>query len=276
MVDETLCGCLEDIWGEGDSLPFAQIMVAGVQHFKPALRRHIPGAWQLLKSWGKSENPCRAAPMDPQVVQTLAWKWILEGRARQGVAMLVGHHCLLLTAEICPLRVMDICVDARRREGVLRLVDTKSGHRSAMDEGVVITDPLLVDLVRWVTFEISPCETLVGLTSGSLRKALEVALRELGLEGFQYKPYSLRRGGATTLFKATRNMSYVVVRGRWASQRTARIYVLEAVASLTKLMLTARQQAHFQQSVAELFQFTNYAGYGQNRLRGGPDPSKAL
>ena len=44
-------------------------------------------------------------------------------------------------------------------------------------------------------------------------------------------PYSLRRGGATTLFRETANLELVMVQGRWQSQRTARIYVNDGMAA---------------------------------------------
>ena len=47
----------------------------------------------------------------------------------------------------------------------------------------------------------------------------------LGLQHVGYKPYSLRRGGATTAFQETGNLGLVALTGRWQNQATARIYI---------------------------------------------------
>ena len=60
----------------------------------------------------------------------------------------------------------------------------------------------------------------------------------LELSSFGMKPYSLRRGGATFDFKAHGNLDRTVVRGRWGSQRTARIYIQGGSEALTKLQLS--------------------------------------
>ena len=55
-------------------------------------------------------------------------------------------------------------------------------------------------------------------------------MKWLGVEEFGFQPYSLRRGGATAYFRATRNMEATLDRGRWASARVARIYVNDGLA----------------------------------------------
>ena len=47
-----------------------------------------------------------------------------------------------------------------------------------------------------------------------------------------YKPYSIRRGGATSHFIACGSLDRVVVRGRWAQAKTARIYINSGMMTL--------------------------------------------
>ena len=61
----------------------------------------------------------------------------------------------------------------------------------------------------------------------------------LQLQGFNFKPYSLRRGGATHLFYESGSMETVRVRGRWQNYRTAKQYVDECRAATTEMALTA-------------------------------------
>ena len=54
-----------------------------------------------------------------------------------------------------------------------------------------------------------------------------------------FKPYSVRRGGATAYFRATRNMEAALDRGRWSSARVARIYLNDGLAREVELQLSA-------------------------------------
>ena len=47
-------------------------------------------------------------------------------------------------------------------------------------------------------------------------------------------PYSLRRGGAASQFRATNNLAWVTVQGRWASQATARIYINDGMTAVAE------------------------------------------
>ena len=170
--------------------------------------------------------------------------------------MLLAHHCLLRTSELCKLTFENVLVD--RNSGVLRLLETKSGQRLGCDEGVVITDSKILGLLRWIQSKAGNNERVMGLEVGAFRRLFSIALDEMGLTNVGFKPYSLRRGGATSLFRSTRNLPYVVVRGRWASARTARIYILEAVASLTQQKLSDNQHDLFTRSVDELSAFAEY------------------
>ena len=46
-VDDALSTYVEILWQEGEPKSWASCTLAGVQHFAPRLRRHIPAAWRL-------------------------------------------------------------------------------------------------------------------------------------------------------------------------------------------------------------------------------------
>ena len=50
-------------------------------------------------------------------------------------------------------------------------------------------------------------------------------MHALGLSGANLRYYSLRRGGATKIFNETGSFDACAEAGRWASIRTARIYI---------------------------------------------------
>ena len=61
----------------------------------------------------------------------------------------------------------------------------------------------------------------------------------LGLKNHGFLPYSLRRGGATAFFRATRSMEATLDRGRWASARVARIYVNDGLAREVEIEISS-------------------------------------
>ena len=66
----------------------------------------------------------------------------------------------------------------------------------------------------------------------------EQGLAWLGVARFGFKPYSLRRGGATAHFRRHRSLELTLDRGRWSSARVGRIYVNDGIAKETDLNIT--------------------------------------
>jgi hypothetical protein len=84
------------------------------------------------------------------------------------------------------------------------------------------------------------------MSSSAFRKAFADAIRSLNWQDWGFMPYSLRRGGATELWRASGQLSQVTVRGRWSHPQTARIYVNDGLATLAQMHLadaTALQQS---------------------------------
>jgi hypothetical protein len=245
-VDERVCECLEEMWHDGESQTTAGNLVAGLQYFAPRLRRTLNGSWQLLRSWSKAEMPTRATPLDALTVQALAAHWLSVKEPRLAVMALVGFHCFLRTAEMANLRAMDVLVSHDRRSAVVSLKCTKSGQRSGMiDEAVTIEDPLIASMLKTLVDMLHPVDTVLGCDTSAFRGKFGRAIQHLGLEHGGFKPYSLRRGGATDAFVRTRSMDYVVVRGRWSSPKTARVYIMEGVSALTKIKLKSERRELF-------------------------------
>ncbi len=83
--------------------------------------------------------------------------------------------------------------------------------------------------------KIMPCSAPV------FRRMFNQVTSALGLDGMNYKPYSARRGGATSHFKTYGSLDLTVERGRWLSSRTARLYIDDGLAVLAGQELTTMQ-----------------------------------
>ena len=63
------------------------------------------------------------------------------------------------------------------------------------------------------------------------------------VEALEFRPYSIRRGGATFDYMSFGDLNRSIARGRWASSRVARQYIVEGWQQLVNLQLTPAIQA---------------------------------
>ena len=77
-------------------------------------------------------------------------------------------------------------------------------------------------------------------------------ISSLGLSEYQYRPYSLRRGGATFYFQRHGQLDRLLIQGRWQSSKTARLYINSGLATLaeTELRLTPHARVFHKHRVA--------------------------
>ena len=64
------------------------------------------------------------------------------------------------------------------------------------------------------------------------------ATEALKLNDLHLRPYSLRRGGATFWFNQHGSFDKLLVQGRWAAARTARVYLNDGLAQLADMSLS--------------------------------------
>ena len=83
----------------------------------------------------------------------------------------------------------------------------------------------------------SKCATtfLVPVSECVFRKAFEEAASALQVSAWGFRPYSLRRGGATMHWRKNPNMDVIRHMGRWSSERTARLYIQDGLARLAEM-----------------------------------------
>ena len=125
---------------------------------------------------------------------------------------------------------------------IVNFSGTKRGQRLGIDEGQVVRDPITAKVLRLLCQGLSPGDALLGCSERELRAAWAMAARVLRLQHLSLRPYSLRRGGATHLFRRTGNLHAVAQAGRWSSLQTTRRYISDATAALTSLELTDWQR----------------------------------
>ena len=144
--------------------------------------------------------------------------------------------------------VLSDIVLARDDTGVVRLAHTKSGQRHAAFEASAFNDPICGRLYRALLKSLPTStsqENYVFLPKAHVFYAIfKKGLRWLGVEEFGFQPYSIRRGGATAFFRATRSMEAALDRGRWSSPRVARIYLNDGLAREVEIRFSPKVRDH--------------------------------
>eukprot|EP00438_Fugacium_kawagutii_P016151 Skav228276 [mRNA] locus=scaffold6733:108207:110481:- [translate_table: standard] len=237
-LDPLVCDFIEHLWSSGAGRAQACDTLAGLQDSQPSLRNNLPGAWRLLKTWSINEVPNRAPPLPEHVVQSMVGWALLKGHVSFGVSLMVGFYGMLRTGELCNLRSSHMVGTTRDWQVLISLGFTKGGKRQGAAESVILGFESAVSLVKAWKLVANPVTPLVQSTP-AWRARFSECLKCLDLEEYGFRPYSLRRGGATFWFSKHQSLDRLCVQGRWASQKTARIYINEGLSLLTTMNIPA-------------------------------------
>ena len=81
-------------------------------------------------------------------------------------------------------------------------------------------------------------QVVLSLTETQFRAAFAGSVKSLGYDPEVARPYSLRRGGATALFRKGQTFTQIAEHGRWASEASCREYINDAAAELSLMHLS--------------------------------------
>ena len=241
QLDQLCAEYVEHLWGEGEPKGWAAYTLAAVQHFVPGARHHLPAAWRLKAAWDKLELQERAPPMTQGVALAVAGVMLSVGHPRSALAVALAFHCVLRTGEALMVRKCDVTIAKSGKSAIINLRLTKSGQRLNQHEVVSVDDAKLIQWLRRVLDKLKPGDPIVAQTPQGFRKLFYGALKVLGLSGYHFKPYSLRRGGATHHYRVKGDLNGTALRGRWANIKTARIYITDALVKLQEATFTPKE-----------------------------------
>ena len=157
--------------------------------------------------------------------------------------MALGFHCYLRTGELLSLRFRDIQLSLGA--GVVTIQAGKSGLRHSIAEAVAIYDPVvrqLGDLVTLLPHHHCGSSLVWPYSAAAFRRLFQQCVIEFHLASLGYKPYSLRRGGATHDFIVKGVLEPIILRGRWRSLGVARLYLEDGLAQYPSLTLPSTVQ----------------------------------
>jgi integrase len=236
QLDDLLTHYFHDLYelNEGKGKGLAADTLYGVMKYLPRTKNHLATAEQSLRGWSKMQPAQSYPPLTWDLTVAMAVQMCRHGLVRHAIATLVAFDCFLRIGELVNLRKVDIADNGDVRMGseyrgmALRLRQTKTGP----NQWVQVEDKDVQHLLRLLLQTCSHDEDKVfGFTSAQYRGVFKMVRDELGLAS-TYVPHSLRHGGATRWHLLGKNLEDILLRGRWASIKSARRYVQSGRAML--------------------------------------------
>lgn len=247
-LDMVTANWIQKCWEQGDPLHMISDALCGLHHYEPWTKRQLPLSWKMFSTWRKLESPDRAPPLTKPIIYAWAYYAVDHCDFIFAGLLLLGFFALLRTGEILKVTAADILLDASK--GIVSLRDTKSGERDNVAEMVSFDDPFTLEVLT----ALKQLKQQQGLDkvpiwpySGSaFRDRFKQYAKKFDLLQHKFRPYSLRRGGATHLFQVTGSMEIALVKGRWSHARVARIYISDGLSFLPRMTFTpsARKLLH--------------------------------
>ena len=243
QLDRLVALYLEHLWLDDVNVTYAGHLLSALRRFHPQSRYRLPLSRQFFSNWKSVITPQQAVPMPAVVAMAIAGAALSVDDVSFSAMMLVGFAAFLRTGEITKLTSTDVEVDPVAGRIILALPSTKTSRKSM--DSVEILDARLAALVQFALpkgMELS----LGGLSPNQFRAKLAAYLSFFSLEEFAFSAYSIRRGGASHAFASGVHFDSLLLKGRWQSIRTARLYLDSGRASLVRMRFTAEVTEHLE------------------------------
>ena len=235
IFDDMVSEFVEHLWEEGEPKSAANYALAAIQFFKPQAKHNLPWSWKLVKVWNTVEMPQRATPLTPDLVLSLAGQALRWRQAEFAWLLIVGFTLFLRTGELLTLKAQDVVLSGHA--GVVYLAPSKGAKRQFLPlERVEICERITTIAFRHLLKGKLPGDPLWSQSRPQFMTLWHDIVASLQLDDCHFYPYSLRRGGASSAYRAGSTLDQLVTKGRWSHVNTARLYLdlgLQALVSLT-------------------------------------------
>ena len=243
-MDDLVSDYLEHLWASGEGRALASDTVAALQDADPHLRGCLQGTWRLLKVWSQHEIPHRAPPFPEIVLHALVGWAIFHTDYNFALSLLLGFYGMMRTGEILSFSSHQVEVSSDQGPAVISLGMTKGGRRQGAAESITVT---VYDVVRRLRAWKQVRSSKLAFSPSAWRAKFSEGIQALGLQDFQFRPYSLRRGGATFWFSKHGSLDRLLIAGRWQAPKTARVYINSGLATLAEMKIPSSNLRGFVQ-----------------------------
>lgn len=252
QFDETLASYLCFLYDNGFCYSKACATVFGCVMYDPVLKPHLLMTRAVLTGFRKLTPVKVRPPVTWDMAVCVAVQMLRHGRRDFALATLLGFDCLLRVSELFGLRVRDVVDTGDARLGsefkqmALSLQHTKTGP----NRWVLVLHPEVRVLLRRAVAGRAASDFVFDAgrmnrrnSQAAYRGLFKKCCGELGLrvppdsQFLPYTPHSLRHGGATQLVLLSWRVEDIMLRGRWASTKSARYYLQNAPSYLSQQLV---------------------------------------
>ena len=229
-LDYHLANYMVDLWYQGKGKAAASNTLYGLDMLLPGLRHKMPWSSRSLRGFNRLQPSTPYPPM-PWTVATAIASWLAMNHRKWGFAMAVGivlsFDCYLRCGELLGLVYEDI---AHGRDSRLGLDDEERVHihlrttKTGAHKGVEVRDGQVKALLLLLRKQHKRGQRLFGWSRSTHLKWFHKACAALQLSS-DYVHHSLRHGGATRDYLGGMRIDDVMVRGRWAANKSAVHYI---------------------------------------------------
>ena len=243
QLDDVLMEWIEDQYTMGINVSYVGDALSGLHHFAPWIRGQIKGSWQLFRLWRRVEKPTQAPPLPELFIRAMVARCLELQQLDMALCLSLGFWGLLRTGEIMALYPSHLLLGSS--DLILRLGLTKTGTRRHQDENVVVKDRA-TRMIAETFLQVRKGQGLFHLpcmaAGGHVFRHQFKQLLQFFRLSANFRPYSLRRGGATADFRRFNSLERTLIKGRWGTSQAARQYIQEGLSVLTQITITESQQ----------------------------------
>ena len=229
QLDSQVAEYINHLFQEGEAISRAGWLLSGIRRFYPRIRRELPVSQQWYLNWTRTHTPERATPITWKIIRADVGLCLHERWGHLGATLLIGFVFMLRTQEMLQLRVDDVLL--QRSNIIIRLSTTKTSRQ--FEQSLTFTDPTVVAILHKL-FSCFSGPEFWPYSATHFRNCFRALHGFFHLQELNLVPYSIRRGAATHFYQFYNNLDFVMVQGRWKDQRTARIYLDDARATLVR------------------------------------------
>jgi integrase len=234
--DHQVSEFINHLYLDDSPLGWATDCISGLKRLFPRCRRHLDTASLYHSNWVKATRRVKALPLTPELVRGVAAFSMVQGNTDFALTILIMFAGLLRIGETLQLRLGHFnCL--RDNCCIISLWESKGAKRTGEPEVVFLRDRSLIRVIQSLKAK-APADSL--LFGGSYRTFASLLIRGAAFYGLAHPtltPHSLRRGGATWYFSLYHSYDRTMLHGRWKQQQTAKGYIDEALAELSRASL---------------------------------------
>ena len=195
----------------------------------PHTVRRLTLSDRAIKGWNKLVPSQTKAPVSYGFCLFLSQALLRNGELEAAYFCILAFDTFCRAREILSLTRRDVSLPSGNMPGGLRLRHTKTG----LNQSVTLRHPLAI-LVIQKLLEKAPTENspLFSISYTNLLRTISHRQEKLGIAPQnRVTPHCFRHGGASFWFIMSIPILDIIVRGRWANEKSAKTYI-QAGASL--------------------------------------------